>query len=84
MSFVRYFGEMILKNGEGGPCLEFRVLCSKVGSSPIDPEITDRQAIGQPQLAEKELQESELALVSRDGNIEYFFLILNQLKPHMK
>lgn len=60
MSFVRYFGEMVLKMERMEPCVEFRVWYLKVGSCPIDPEITDRQVPGQPQTGPKVLQESAL------------------------
>lgn len=52
MSFVRNFWRDAPKNGEVGPCSECGVLNLEalVRSSPIDPEITDGQVKGQPQL----------------------------------
>lgn len=45
-SFVRYFGEMVLKMETGGPCLEFSVCGGflKAGSSAIERACVCRQA----------------------------------------
>lgn len=73
MSFVRNFGEMVLKMERLAHARNAGVLYLEVlaGSSPIDPEITDRQVTGLPQLTRNCCQKSALVLIWR-GKYETF------------
>lgn len=69
MSFVRYFGEMVLKLGEAGPRLECRVLYLEalVLLFPFDLKIRDMQVKARPQLASNCCRNQFFVLIYRQG-----------------